>query len=75
MPESKWKPNLLFLVERPGNREAAGFLEAALINYVAHAAISGKCVNIARRDKGGEGPRNENRAMSPYYIYLAFRLL
>ena len=74
-PESKWKPNLLFLVERPGNREAASFLEAALINYVAHAEISGKCVNIARRDKGGEGPQKESLAMSPYYIYLAFRLL
>ena len=74
--DDAWKPTFLVLVERPGSREAAGFLETALIGYAtSHAYFQQNSVNLRRRDVGGSGPRPEQRANLPHYVYIAIKIL
>ena len=72
--ENTWRPDFMVLIERPSTRQAAGFLEAALIQFVKgdrrHIENS---INVSRRDKGGEGPRRKPDL--PHYIYVCIRLL
>ena len=69
-----WVPDWLVLIERPGSRESAGYLEAALINYfVNHKYYKTNSINKEHGDLGGEGPRHDNRACLPHYVYLAVK--
>ena len=72
---NQWRPDYLILLERPPNREATGYLEAALISWISvHEYYKVNSVNVVRCDLGGEGPRHESRSGLPHYIYIAIRL-
>ena len=66
--ESEWQPSHLFIIHLCKSREAAGFLESALIlKYSTNSKHSELNLNVQRNDLGGTGPRNEG----PYFVYLA----
>ena len=72
--DGKWTPNYLVLIERPTNREAAGYLESALIMHIAcDPDLQDDSMNARRKDLGGEGPRQTKA--KPHYIYFAVRVL
>ena len=63
------------LIERPSSREAAGYLEAALIAYTTgHTYFSSNSINLARNDIGGSGGRREQIKELPHYVYVAIYL-
>ena len=66
--ESKWQPSHLFIIHLCNSREAAGFVESALIRkYSTDSPHSDLNLNAQRHDLGGTGPRREG----PYFVYLA----
>ena len=74
--DDKWCPDFLILLERPSNREAASYLEAALILWVkSHARYTNTSVNCRHGDVGGEGKRSDDTAQLPHYVYCALRVL
>ena len=71
-PDNAWRPHFMVLVDRPSNREAAGFLESALMMYTTTSKYySSNSVNRRRNDVGGAGPRQPKRAHLPHYVYIA----
>ena len=63
------------LIERPSSREAAGYLEAALIAYTTgHQYFSRNSINLARRVIGGSRGRREKTQNLPHYVYVAIYL-
>ena len=74
--DGKQCPDFLVLIERPSNREAASYLEAALIMWAkCHARHRKTSVNCRHGDVGGEGKRSVDTAQLPHYVYAALRLL
>ena len=74
--DGKRCPDFLILLERPSNREAASYLEAALILWVkSHARYTNTSVNCRHGDVGGEGKRSDDTAQLPHYVYCALRVL
>ena len=74
--DDKWCPEFLILLERPSNREAASYLEAALILWVKNnARYINTSVNCRHGDVGGEGQRSVDTAQLPHYVYVALRVL
>ena len=69
--ESSWKPSHLFILSDEANREAAGYVEAALIRENKYRgrlkSRDVNDINFIRQDPGGTGPRKEG----PYFVYLA----
>ena len=64
-PDNAWRPHFMVLVDRPSNREAAGFLESALMMYTTTSKyFSSNSVNRRRNDVGGAGPRQPNKSTS-----------
>ena len=68
--ESEWKPSHLFIIHLCSSREAAGFVESALIHkFSTNSKHSELNINVKRNDLGGTGPRND----CPYFVYLAVK--
>ena len=72
--DNDWR--VMLLLERPSCRESAGYLEAALISWVAASKYySTNSINIRRGDHGGTGPRLAETSNRPFYVYLVIRVL
>ena len=74
--DADWKPDVMVLLERASSREAASFLEAALISAVQHCGqyhMQQNSMNLYRRDLGGTGPRYEEERFMPHYIYVCIQ--
>jgi len=70
----KWQPTHMFILMVVGGKEAAGFAEAGLIAMMRSYHVDGDLnINSRNRDRGGTGPRPEERTHMPHYIYLACR--
>ena len=69
---TRWCPTHIFLLAEVRGREAAGYLEAALIAVMADLDVDQELnQNIHNRDYGGTGPRHPEFLDHQYYIYLA----
>ena len=74
--DGAWWPDFLALIERPSSREAALYLEAALILWVkCHARHRTTSVNCRHGDVGCEGKRSVDTAQLPHYVYVALRVV
>ena len=74
--DADWKPDVMVLLERASSREAAGFLEAALISAVQNCGqyhMQQNSMNLCRRDIGGTGPRYQENRFMPHYIYVCIQ--
>ena len=66
--EGEWVPNM-FLVASTETREAASFLEAALIVHMEQYHDR-KSINLFRGDVGGEGPRRPENRLKVHHVYV-----
>lgn len=67
--EGEWVPNIMFLVASTETREAASFLEAALIVHMEQYHDR-KSINLFRGDVGGEGPRRPENRLKVHHVYV-----
>ena len=71
----KWQPTHLFILLEVRGREAAGYVEAALIRMMWDSDKYDDMHNINYRnnDKGGAGPRQPEHEHAVYCVYLAVK--
>ena len=70
----KWQPTHMFILMVVCGREAAGFAEAGLIAMLRSCDFDVNLnINSKTCDRGGTGPRPEERKHMPHCIYLACR--
>ena len=69
-PDSRYQPDVLFVVCRCTSRSAAAFLEAALIHIMPLMFPRGS-LNRLNGDRGGEGRKNKETEFKTHYVYMA----
>ena len=70
----KWRPTHLFLLAEVCGREAAGYMEAALIvQFIDFGTDPELNINLQNHDYGGTGPRAEEFMHHKHFVYLACR--
>ena len=71
----KWRPTHLFLLTEVCGREAAGYMEAALIGqFIDFGTDTELNINLQNNDYGGTGPRTEEFMHHMYFVYLACKV-
>ena len=69
---TSWRPSHLFIIAEVQGREAAGYLEAALIALLYDLDLPIEYnINLKRCDIGGTGPRTAEFRYDKYFVYLA----
>ena len=69
---TSWRPSHLFIIGEVQGREAAGYLEAALIALLYDLDLPIEYnINLKRCDIGGTGPRTAEFMYDKYFVYLA----